>query len=170
MSDSKFKFIVVAFAVVFIIGIILLFFILPAVIGKEDVERDELMPKNEATNIFGFPVMNSATNMYCYMVVGGLQYLDAYMRLSVSKEDLTNQINLIIAQDSHVDGRVLQYKKGAIDPEMMPRPKLHRWEKPILWWTPEKITNGYYIGAEGSYAPSIWVDNSAGTIFIQVND
>ncbi|HVU27667.1 MAG TPA: hypothetical protein VHG71_08015 [Verrucomicrobiae bacterium] len=156
----------ILFVGVFLICLMVLFFF----VFGDHVERKESIARSEATNFVNFPLVNSATNIFIYTDVGGLQSLDAYTRLTVAEQDLTNQINLIIATDNARSNSSVQYERKNADSEMIGPPLLHRWNKPISWWAPEKITNGFYIGKKESYAYEIWVDENSGTLFIHQND
>ena len=158
-----------------IIGLVLIpilaaAYLFSAVFG-EHVERKEFGSRSDATNEIDFPLVNSATNIFSYAAVGGMQSLDVYLRLKVAANDITNQINLVIADSNHRYNQTLRYEKRKInESEEFPRPSVRWWDKSVHWWNPEIITNGYYIGAEGAYADHIWVDESNGILFIQQND
>ena len=162
--SKKIAIVFVALAAVFLIALVVLYV---AVYG-EYVERGELVSINEATNVIGFPLVNSATNISYYAVIGGLQYSELYMRVTVAAQDITNQANLVIGDTNRSQSRMLSYSRTKINSsEPIPGPSLHWWNKKINWWTPNKITNGYHINAVkndgGCY---IWVDESSGTLFI----
>jgi len=153
--------------ILLVVGLVVLFFI----VTGDDIERKESLSRNEATNVVNFPLVDSATNIFLYQVAGGLQSLDEYARLTVAKRDITNQINLMVVENNRQLNRNLPYARTSIiSSEIIKSPALHGWDKPISWWTPEKITNGYYVGENDSYAYQIWVDENNGTLFIHLND
>jgi len=133
----------------------------------ESVERAESISRTKATNFIDFPLVDSATNISCYLHAFGLASSECYLRLTVAKTDITKQINLAIADESQRYKRTPQYEKKEIDSsEIVQGPSLHWWNRPISWWGPEKITNGYYMGEIRSFGYQIWVDQSTGTLFI----
>jgi hypothetical protein len=166
--SKKIAIVCVALAAVFLIALVVLFV---AVFG-DYVDRKESISRNEATNAIDYPLVDFATNISYYWDVGGFQVSDFYMRVTVAARDITNQVNLAMAGNNPTNNRVLSYARTRIDsPEPIPRPSLHWWNKQIYWWTPDKITNGYYIDAEkndGAYF--IWVDENTGTLFIHATD
>jgi hypothetical protein len=141
-----------------------------AVFGDANYSKD-LMSQTEATNFMGFPLVDSATNIYGYLHAAGLQEYHEYLRFTVAKSDVTNQLNLAIADNNRRYHRALPYQAKVIDrSKIMPAPSMHWWQKPVSWWSPEKITNGFFVGENDSYAYQIWIDKNTGTIFIYQSD
>jgi hypothetical protein len=143
-----------------------------------DVEHRESMPRSEATNWnwISFPLVDSATNIFGYFHMTGINHSEEYIRLTVPKDDLVGQINLVTTNSRDpISNRLFQYEKKNIDSsEIMSGPSLDWWDKPLLWWSPGKITNGFYVGNKdsGFYfgAYEIWVDQDTGTLFIFQGD
>ncbi|HEX8294781.1 MAG TPA: hypothetical protein VF593_00645, partial [Chthoniobacteraceae bacterium] len=42
--------------------------------------------------------------------------------------------------------------------------------KPIQWWQPQSIQNGYFRGEKQSYALSIWYDADKSLVYVFQND
>ncbi|MFZ0827908.1 MAG: hypothetical protein WAO02_10845 [Verrucomicrobiia bacterium] len=131
-------------------------------------EQEVFASNDDAKKLIDFPLVNSATNVFFYECVGGLQSLDRFVRLTVSTSDVTNQVNMIITDNNHKFNRELPYTKTNIISSEITRP----FDKKVKlnWWTPEKVTNGYYVGGKESYSVKIWVDESNGTLFIHQGD
>lgn len=168
---STLKKILLASAIfIFVAGILGVIFLLNAVFG-DAVRRRESMSRTEATNMIDFPLVDSATNIFDYFHMTGLNHSEEYIRLTVAKRDLTNQINLATANSrDQMSGRPFQYEKTNIDfSEITSGPSLGWWDKPLSWWSPGKITNGFYVRNKdsGFYlgAYKIWIDQNSGTIF-----
>jgi hypothetical protein len=143
-------------------------FLFSAVFG-DYVDRKESISRNEATNAIDYPLVDSATNISYYWDVGGFQVSDFYMRVAVASRDITNQVNLAMAGNNPTNNRVLPYARTRIDSsEPIPGPSFHWWNKQIYWWTPDKITNGYFI-RENTGARFIWVDENTGTLSLSAN-
>jgi hypothetical protein len=160
-----------AFGFIFFVCVLLLVAVLLVSVFGDHSYRKELMLRNDATNMIDFQMVDSATNIFFYSKVGGMQSLDEYVRLTVAKRDVTNQINVMVVKNNHDYNRNLPYfKTNLVSSDIISQPSPSAWERPISWWTPDKITNGYYVGEIDSYAYQIWVHESSGTLFIHCND
>jgi hypothetical protein len=135
--------------------------------------RTETRGKHElslsGTNVIqhiDFPLVGSASNFFFYECVSGLQSLDRFVRFTVSRGDMSNQISLIIIDNNRKFKRSLPYLRTNLQAEI---PQLPHKEE-LLWWAPEGITNGYYCGEMEAYAVKLWVDESGGTLFLYEGD
>jgi hypothetical protein len=164
--SKKIAIVVVVFAAAFLIALAVLF----VAVFSDYVNRKESISRNQATNAIDYPLVDSATNISYYWDVGGFQVSDFYMRVTVAARDITNQVNLTMACNNPTKNHVLPYARTRINSsEPMLGPSLHWWNKQIYWWTPDKITNGYFI-RENNGARFIWVDENTGTLFIHATD
>ncbi len=158
---------IIRVALVFLIPVgtlALFFFFIPTHIFGDHVEHGESMSRSEITNRLNFPLVQSATNICFYAASGGLQSWDFYFRVSVARQDITNQVSMIVDSDVTETNRLSKYANKPVRAVEMPG------GPGLKWWTPQNIGNGFYIGAEASYAYQLWIDQDTGTLFIHQHD
>ncbi len=131
------------------------------------VAQKESISRGEATNFLNFNLVGSATNIFVCTINGGMQSCETFYRITVARQDITNQINLIIASDTTETNRAAEYQRQQIEATQIPRrPDLHWWNQPLYWWYPQNIRNGFYIGYSDEDAYQIWADQDSGMLFV----
>jgi hypothetical protein len=130
-------------------------------------EPETNLSGTKAAQEVDFPLVSSATNIFFYEQVGGLQYLDRFVRLQVPCSLISNQLEMIVADNNSKLRRSLPYTKKDLSVATIMRPT-HSKQK-LEWWTPEKIRIGFYLGEIEAYAVQVWVDEETGTIYLHQN-
>jgi hypothetical protein len=76
----------------------------------------------KAAQAVDFPLVSSATNILFYEQVGGLQFLDRFVRLQVPCSLISNQLEMIVADNNRKFNRSLPYAKRDLSVATIMRP------------------------------------------------
>jgi hypothetical protein len=148
------------------------FLIAPFLAGCEmesTVRSDKPLTSAEAGNL-NLPA--SASEIYYLIYGGGLQDLEYFVRYRVPPSEADQIIETLIAGNNKVMTRTLPFLRTSLP---SPRPaepyvdSIGRF-KPISWWQPQTIRNGYFRGETAGHAPRIWYDSDNSIIYIYIND
>ncbi len=133
---------------------LILWVILPA--GCTHIIHKKAMTREEALKLVDFPLPQSATNIFFYEMIDGLQFLSRYVRFDVHETELEPAIDAIIADNSTRMERSLAYAKKNLPAGNDTLCFVEGAE--LDWWNPDGITHGYYRGELRSYAVQLWID------------
>lgn len=115
-----------------------------------------------------FPLPLSASNVFFYEKVEGMQCLARYARFDVAPADVDAAVNIIVSNNNVQFSRALPYTRSAANHGESPNKIIRKLG--IAWWNADEITNGYYAGEEVSYAVRMWIDNDKGRIYLFQTD
>jgi ABC-type nickel/cobalt efflux system permease component RcnA len=131
-------------------------------------DSGKMISVHDAVKILNFDLAPSATNIWFYEKAEGLQSLDSFIRIEVDVSEISNQIELIISDNNRRNHSSKRYDKQNLNVRNLVKPHDHNAQ--LIWWTPERITNGFYRGEIDAYCVQIWVDESNGQLFIHQGD
>ncbi|MCB1245523.1 MAG: hypothetical protein AB7I98_23135 [Verrucomicrobiales bacterium] len=113
-----------------------------------------------------FPLPHSSSNIY-YGMYGDWQAYTRIVRFQAPVDECVSHIDTVIAWNDKTYGRTSSYPRTKVS-------KVARqgagWLEPAVWFAPETITNGLYVGEDGSHKPQIWIDLDRGIFYFTESD
>ena len=118
--------------------------------------------------LLDYPLPASAHSIYYLSFVGGMQYLEDYVRFDVDPQDLESSVDALVTWNNKQYKRSLAYPRTTLSTATLPSPG--KSCLPMPWWDPATITTGYYRGHNNGYALRIFVDQSRSRIYVYQSD
>jgi len=114
----------------------------------------------------------SASDVFYVFYAGGLQDLESYLRFKVDPAQADQAIEELIAENNRTFHRSLSYPRSSLPPPQPAAPHRDGSDrfKPIAWWQPQTIKNGYFREEQQSYSLRIWYDADNSLICVYQND
>jgi len=147
--------------------------VLLASCSLEDTKRsDKPLTRKEAEKELHRKLPASATNVYYLFHAGGLQDMESYLRFNVDSAEADQAIDEMIAENNLTRKRSHPYLRSSLPPPLPAKPHVDSFNrfKPIAWWQPQSIHNGYIREAQESFALHIWYDADKAIVYVYQND
>ena len=151
---------------------------------ENTTRSDKPVTREQAEKALSRKLPASASDFYYLFYAGGLQDLEAYLRFHVDPPQADQAIDEIISENNKTLKQSLPYVRSSVSLRlaegesismMLPQPAKPFVDaegrfKPISWWQPQTISNGYFRGENQSYALKIWYDADKSLVYVYQND
>ena len=152
----------------FYLGVVTMLCCLPSCSDESTSRSDTPVSRAVASKQLDIPLPPSATSVYYFDFVGGLQDLERFIRFDVDPQELDSAVDAIVSSNNKTLKRVLPYPRSPITSAYLPPPR--KEFLPMGWWDPSVVTTGYYRGYSDAYALQILVDQGHSRIYIRQSD
>lgn len=138
--------------------------------GQQVQRSDVPLTLAEARKLnLSVPFPNSATDIYYVFEAGGMQEMLMLVKFRVPPQDADKAIDDIVAANNVMMKRSLAYARKPLPPPRAPTPYANSnipGLKPVPWFVPQSIRNGYMRSEVGSFTPTIWYDADHSIVYV----
>lgn len=138
--------------------------------GQQVQRSDVPLSLAEARRLnLSVPFPNSATDIYYVFEAGGMQEMLMLVKFRVPPQDADKAIDDIVAANNLQMKRSLAFARKGLPAPRPATPYVNSTIpslKPVPWFVPQSIRNGYMRSESTSYAPAIWYDADHSVVYL----